>query len=152
MMWGKPRGSERGWNKGICGATRAPEWNTQHAQLQDPAGVFLTPALGSSFPSCPHPSCSLSPPTGTECILTPSLPCASNSSALHPHRLGGGWWPHKICLEVSKCQMSARCEVRARRPASWGVGGVLSGERKKGFILFFTPLGRSLLGESGGTI
>ena len=42
--------------------------------------------------------------------------------------------------------MSARCEVRAGRPASWGVGGMLSGERKKGLILFLTPLQRSLGG------
>lgn len=72
-------------------ATRAHEWNIPHAHLQDLLGFSRLPALSSLFPSCPHPGCSHSPSTGMEGVLTPLLPWASGSSALHSPQAGR--WP-----------------------------------------------------------
>lgn len=140
--------------QGVCGETRAPEWDT-HSTCPPPRpcwgfpdplrwALYFLPASSWLLPLCPY---------RTEDILTVALSPANGRSAVHPRRPGGGRWAQKeTCLQVSKCQMSARCEVRARRPASWGVGSLLSGERKNSFILFLPPLRKEPPGASGGTI
>lgn len=115
---GGSRQEVREHGTGVCGETTAPEWDTQHTLLQDPAGAFLTPCTGLFTSFCLLLAVP-SPPLwnrGVLSLLHCLLPAAVQQRTPTAQEVAGG--PRRLVYRFLnvRCQLGVKSEPGDQLP------------------------------------